>query len=98
MKSQPLGLDTIIYPEGKRLSSTDTKKILLARAILKQPHVLLLEDPLDDLTLEETRRIIDYLCLPKHQWSIIVVSNNPYWEEKCHQTLTLSEGKIISSI
>ena len=98
VKSQPLGLDTIIYPEGKRLSSTDTKKILLARAILKQPHVLLLEDPLDDLTLEETRRIIDYLCLPKHQWSIIVVSNNPYWEEKCHQTLTLSEGKIISSI
>ena len=98
VKSQPLGLDTIIYPEGKRLSSTDTKKILLARAILKQPHVLLLEDPLDDLTLEETRRIIDYLCLPKHQWSIVVVSNNPYWEKKCHQTLTLSEGKIISSI
>ena len=98
VKSQSLGLDTIIYPEGKRLSSTDTKKILLARAILKQPHVLLLEDPLDDLTLEETRRIIDYLCLPKHQWSIVVVSNNPYWEEKCHQTLTLSEGKIISSI
>ena len=98
VKSQPLGLDTIIYPEGKRLSSTDTKKILLARAILKQPHVLLLEDPLDDLTLEETRRIIDYLCLPKHQWSIVVVSTNPYWEEKCHQTLTLSEGKIISSI
>ena len=98
VKSQSMGLDTIIYPEGKRLSSTDTKKILLARAILKQPHVLLLEDPLDDLTLEETRRIIDYLCLPKHQWSIVVVSNNPYWEEKCHQTLTLSEGKIISSI
>ena len=98
VKSQSMGLDTIIYPEGKRLSSTDTKKILLARAILKQPNVLLLEDPLDDLTLEETRRIIDYLCLPKHQWSIIVVSNNPYWEEKCHQTLTLSEGKIISSI
>ena len=98
VKSQSMGLDTIIYPEGKRLSSTDTKKILLARAILKQPNVLLLEDPLDDLTLEETRRIIDYLCLPKHQWSIVVVSNNPYWEEKCHQTLTLSEGKIISSI
>lgn len=97
IKSQPLGLDTIIYPEGKRLSSTDTKKILLARAILKQPRVLLLEDPLDDLTPQETKQIIDYLCLPEHPWSIVVVSNNPYWEEKCHQTLTLSEGKIISS-
>ena len=97
IKLQPLGLDTIIYPEGKRLSSTDTKKILLARAILKQPRVLLLEDPLDDLTPQETKQIIDYLCLPEHQWSIVVVSNNPYWEEKCHQTLTLAEGKIISS-
>ena len=97
IKSQPLGLDTIIYPEGKRLSSTDTKKILLARAILKQPRVLLLEDPLDDLTPQETKQIIDYLCLPEHPWSIVVVSNNPYWEEKCHQTLTLAEGKIISS-
>ena len=97
IKSQPLGLDTIIYPEGKRLSSTDTKKILLARAILKQPQVLLLEDPLDDLTPQETKQIIDYLCLPEHPWSIVVVSNNPYWEEKCHQTLTLAEGKIISS-
>ena len=97
IKSQPLGLDTIIYPEGKRLSSTDTKKILLARAILKQPRVLLLEDPLDDLTPQETKQIIDYLCLPEHPWSIVVVSNNPYWEEKCHQTLTLDEGKIISS-
>lgn len=98
VKSQALGLDTVLYPEGKRLSSMDTKKILLARAILKQPKVLLLEDPLDNLSLEETRRIIDYLCLPSHEWTIVVVSTNPYWEEKCHQILTLSEGKIISSI
>ena len=44
VKSQPLGLDTMIYPEGKRLSSTDNKKILSGACILKQPQLLLLED------------------------------------------------------
>ena len=71
----------MIYPEGKRLSSTDTKKILLARAILKQPQLLLLEDPLDDLSQEETQRIINYLTSSSHAWSIVVVSSNPYWRK-----------------
>jgi len=97
VKSQPLGLDTMIYPEGKRLSSTDNKKILLARAILKQPQLLLLEDPLDDLSQEETKRIIDYLTASSQPWSIIVVSSNPYWSEKCHQTVTLANGEIITN-
>lgn len=96
VKSQPMGLDTMIYPEGKRLSSTDTKKILLAKAILKEPQVLLLEDPLDDLQPLERKRIIDFLCSPSRQWSVIVVSKNPYWKEKCDQFITLTEGKIIS--
>lgn len=94
IKSQPLGLDTMIYPEGKRLSSTVTKKILLTRAILRQPKVLLLENPLDDLPIQESQRIIDYLTAPNQKWSIVVVSSNPYWEEKCNQSITLSEGKL----
>jgi len=94
IKSQPLGLDTMIYPEGKRLSSTVNKKILLTRAILRQPKVLLLENPLDDLPIQESQRIIDYLTAPNQKWSIVVVSSNPYWEEKCNQSITLSEGKL----
>ena len=97
VKSQHLGLETMIYPEGKRLSSTDTKKILLARAILKQPQLLLLEDPLDDLSQEETQRIINYLTSSSHAWSIVVVSSNPYWEKKCHQIVILEEGELISN-
>lgn len=94
IKSEPLGLDTMIYPEGKRLSSTVTKKILLTRAILRQPKMLLLENPLDDLPIQESQRIIDYLTAPNQKWSIVVVSSNPYWEEKCNQSITLSEGKL----
>ncbi len=53
LKETEKGLDTIIYPEGKQMSFTIAKKIILARAILKQPKVLILEEPLDHFEKEE---------------------------------------------
>jgi len=95
IKSLPLGLETIIHPEGKHLSYSTRKKIILARALLHQPKCLILEDPLDIFSKDETQQIIDYLCLDKHTWSIIVVSNNDYWVTKCNQIIELKKPNQI---
>lgn len=97
VKHQPYGLETFIYPEGKHISYSITKKLILARALLHQPKCLILEDPLDIFTTGETESIIDYLCDPKHSWSVVVVSNNTYWDQKCHQYIELEAGKKIES-
>lgn len=94
VKAQPLGLETPIHPEGKDMSYSTTKKLILARALLHQPKCLILEDPLDIFTTGETQQIIDYLCHKQHQWSVVVVSNNHYWENKCDQIVELKEGKL----
>ncbi len=96
IKTLPMGLETLISPEGKHISYTITKKIILVRALLKRPKVLLLEDPLDQFRPEETAKIIDYLCDKKHEWSIVVVSNNSHWNTKCSKALELNEGQITS--
>ncbi len=96
VKSLAFGLDSFIHPEGKHMSYSITKKVLLARAILHQPKCLILEDPLDIFTVKETQQIIDYLCLPKHPWAVVVVSNNSFWEEKCTQLIELKKGQIKS--
>lgn len=96
IKEQSKGLDTILYPEGKRMSSTISKKIILARAIVKKPKLLILEDPLDQFVEEEANRIMDFLTKPSHDWTIIVVSQNPRWEKDCSHIIELSEGQIIS--
>ena len=95
VKEQPKGLNSMIYPEGKRISYTISKKIILARAIIKKPKLLILEDPLDQFEVEETNRIMDFLLDKSNSWTLIVVSLNPRWQEKCHNTITLKEGKII---
>ena len=96
LKEQPKGLETIINPEGKQISYTVAKKIILARAIIKEPKLLILEDPLDQFNLEETTQIIDYLTDISKPWSLIVVSSKKSWKIKCNKIITLENGKIKS--
>ncbi|MDB2342816.1 ATP-binding cassette domain-containing protein [Flavobacteriaceae bacterium] len=94
IKNQSMGLESNVNSEGKYISNSVRKKLILARALLHQPKCLILEDPLDIFAIEETKKIIDYLCLEKHPWSIVVVSNNNYWETKCNQIFELKKGSI----
>lgn len=96
LKEQPNGLDTFINPEGKQMSYTIAKKIILARAIVKQPKVMILEDPLDQFNLEETKKIISYLTHPDRPWSLIVVSSKKSWRSECSKIMTLEKGEIKS--
>ena len=98
IKEQDNGLDTIIFPEGKQVSDSVAKKIILARAIIKEPKIMILEDPLDQFNDEETTRIIDYLTDTEKPWSLIVVSNKDSWRTKCSRTITLEKGEIKSII
>ena len=47
LKKLPEGLNTELFPEGKQISSSIAKKITMARALLKQPKLVILEDTLD---------------------------------------------------
>lgn len=94
LKELPQGLNTIIYPEGKQISYTNSKKIVLARAILKKPQLLILEDALDQFSSSETTEIIDYLSDPKQQWTLVVVSSNQYWKTYANKVINLKKGQL----
>jgi ABC-type bacteriocin/lantibiotic exporter with double-glycine peptidase domain len=94
IKEQSNGLETILNPEGKQMSYTIAKKIILARAIIKQPKVMILEDPLDQFNPKETNKIINYLTDTQRPWSLIIVSSNKDWIKKCTQVITLVKGSV----
>ncbi|MFN5774504.1 ATP-binding cassette domain-containing protein, partial [Flavobacterium sp.] len=98
IKSLPEGLDTMIYPEGRQLSSSNAQKILLARSIVTQPKILFYEDPLDKMDDDAALKIIDFLTDSKHPWTLIVTSKNPYWKQKCNRIIQITEGKISNDI
>ena len=95
IKALPMGLDTLIFPQGRQLSSSDAKKILLARSIIHKPKVLFYEDPTDTMDENVANEIIDFLTAPENKWTIIVSSNNSYWKTKCSSSIIMEKGQII---
>mgnify|MGYP000300715890 CR=1 FL=1 len=95
VKQQPKGLSTFINPEGKQLSFTKSKKIILARAIVTKPKVLILEDPLDQFEAEEAAKVMDFLTSKENPWTLIVVSSNERWRNACNTTVVLKNGQTI---
>jgi ABC-type bacteriocin/lantibiotic exporter with double-glycine peptidase domain len=95
IKQSEKGLNTIIYPEAKQTSYTIAKKIILARAIIKQPKLLILEDPLEHFEKDEALELIEFLTDAAHPWTLIVVSFNKDWASNCSETITLKQGQII---
>ncbi|MBK7410355.1 MAG: hypothetical protein IPJ40_21225 [Saprospirales bacterium] len=91
MATQPKGLYTGIDPEGKRLSRSIIQKILIARAIVHQPDLLLMEDPMQFVEESEKNSIIDHIMHPDRGWTVIVVADYPYWEEKSTKVITLNK-------
>lgn len=94
LKLQPKGLNTIIEPEGKRIAYSINKKIILARAIIKKPKLLILEEPIYQLKEHEIKRIINFLTDPLKPWGLIIVSNDDIWKEKCNKYVFLENGSI----
>jgi len=96
IKEQPEGLNTVLYPDGRQMSYSLSKKIVLARAILKNPKVLILEDALDRFNRLETKAIVDYLSHQDRPWALVVVSFSSVWTDKCNEIITLEKGQIKS--
>ena len=95
IKESPKGLNTILYPEGKQISFTIAKKIVLARAIVTKPRVLILEDPLEQFEPSEVKKITNFLTDKTNPWALVVVSRNNDWSASCTQVITLKKGEII---
>ncbi|WP_282044216.1 peptidase domain-containing ABC transporter [Winogradskyella flava] len=95
LKETERGLETVIYPEGRQMSFTVAKKIILARAILKKPKVLVLEEPLEHFEATEAKRIIKALTAPENPWALIVASFNKDWINECTDVINLNYGEII---
>lgn len=94
IKNLPNGLDTHLFPEGKQINSSVAQKIVLARCIIQNPKILFLEDPVDKSDDKSSKEIIDYLISSENNWTLVVISKNSYWEEKCSKVYTINNGQL----
>lgn len=89
--AEPHGIDSSIDSGGRRIPRSIIQKLLIARIIVNKPKLLLLEDPLQFVEINEKKRIIDYIMDERRNWTVIVVSDFYYWEEKCNLVIDLDK-------
>lgn len=97
IKSLPLGLDTLMVSEGKRINSASIQKILIARCLITKPKLLFLEEPVEKLDKYSAGEIIDFLTSPENPWTLVVIAKGNYWKEKCTRILTLKDNTLKAS-
>jgi putative ABC transport system ATP-binding protein len=72
----PLGLRTAVKGKGKTFTTSQIQRILVARAIVTRPQVLILDGTLHNMSPTTRETILRRLCSKDEPWSVIFVSND----------------------
>ncbi|MBE7019410.1 MAG: ABC transporter ATP-binding protein [Ruminococcaceae bacterium] len=91
----PEGYETVIGERGVTLSGGQKQRLSLARAILKNPAILVLDDTtsaLDSETEEKIREALSKNCTDK---TVFIISQKISSVKDCDMILVLKEGELI---
>jgi ABC-type bacteriocin/lantibiotic exporter with double-glycine peptidase domain len=90
------GYDLELFPMGQHLSGRVIKMILLMRALIHKPKLLLLEEPWLGLEEEYANKIKEYLLSYSKNNVMVVVGNDEEFAAKCNKVIVLEKGTIKS--
>lgn len=90
----PQKLDTIIEPEGSNFSGGELQRLMLARALVKNSDVLLLDEITSNLDSESEMIVKDTLNLLKNEKTIIIIAHRLSTVKSAHRIVFLENGEI----
>ena len=95
LKRMPDGLETLIGERGVSISGGQKQRISLARAFIRQPEVLILDDSLSAVDAQTERRIIKNLQDMRANQTTIIVTHRLSAIQQADWVLVLEDGQIV---
>jgi ABC-type multidrug transport system fused ATPase/permease subunit len=92
----PDGLNTLVGERGTKLSGGQRQRIAIARAILKNPTILILDEATNSLDAG-AEKLIQEACLAMPEKTMIVIAHRLASIRKVDKIYVLAEGKIIEA-
>ena len=90
----PEGYDTLIGENGSKLSGGERQRISIARALLKNAPILLLDEISASLDVENERKIQEALNRLITDKTVIIVSHRLKSIEKADQIVVMDAGRV----
>ena len=89
------GYKTILGERGITLSGGQKQRVSIARAIIKDPQILLLDDCLSAVDTETEEQILNNIETLLKNKTIIIVSHRISSAKNAHKIIVMEEGQII---
>ncbi|WP_226038127.1 ABC transporter ATP-binding protein [Aquibacillus saliphilus] len=93
----PDGLDSLIGDRGVKLSGGERQRLVLARAILRSPSILVLDEATSALDTDNEAKIQEALERLKGKMTIIVIAHRLSTIRNADQVVVLDQGEIIQT-
>ncbi len=91
----PNGLDTIVGESGVTLSGGQKQRVSLARALIKNPEILILDDSLSAVDGKTEMKIIEHLKRERAQKTTLIAAHRLSAVKHANQIIVLEDGRII---
>jgi ATP-binding cassette subfamily C protein len=89
------GLETRVNEHGSRFSGGERQRLALARAILRQPEVLILDEATNAIDPGAEQAIFDRLFAALPKLSLILIAHRPSTLAVCKRVIRMQGGKVV---
>lgn len=90
----PQGLETVTGERGISLSGGQKQRLAIARALIKNPEILILDDAMSAVDANTERNILDNLKKSRKNKTTIIISHRISQVQNCDNIIVLNDGQI----
>ncbi len=97
VEAQGQGLETPVGERGLQLSGGQRQRLAIARAFLRNPSLLILDEPTSSLDLESERELVAALDRLRHGRATLLVAHRLDTVQSASRILVMSAGQIVET-
>jgi ABC-type multidrug transport system fused ATPase/permease subunit len=91
----PDGLETPVGERGSRLSGGERQRVAIARAIVREPAVLLLDEPTSHLDPRSEQAVLETIARLRGRCTVLTISHRELPGAGADQVLRLEDGGLV---
>ena len=94
LNSLPEGLNTIVGEKGIRLSGGQQQRIGIARALYRNPEILILDESTSSLDQDTEKKIMESVQSLKKEKTLIVITHRLVTVKNCDKIFYIEKGQL----